>query len=245
MTRENNPRRITPPGGKSVPPQPVRLTRTTSSKTTSSGSSGTPVDKQVEAVRNPPKERIAESAAEKQLAEVTARLQKVLAENRTLTSAAGSTKIEIEQLRRTMVTKQKETEQLQRTAAAAQKEAARASSEAASSEKRRIEAENKVKDLEAEINRLQRQAAESAEKDPLKSLKQVNPAQVTDMISEFEQTLSGSLSGLTVQNVELKLKIAVLPSENNELRIVPVISGIDLKDRDISEFVVRLVPSLR
>src|SRR4030042_6943551 len=196
MTRENKKpaaRRITPVNNSrsGVPRVVKRTTLREESKETTDPT----VDEQVAALKKIPRDRKGKNEFEIRAAETAARLREVLSENVRLSSVTESARKETERYR-----------QLSEKAAAEMKRAVEARQE---SEKQRLEANTTIEELQSEIQSLRSELSRRARSEKRTEYLRVQPDQMAAMISDFEQAVSGSLTGLTLSNLELRLKVAV------------------------------------
>ena len=230
MTRENKKpaaRRITPVNNSrsGVPRVVKRTTLREESKETTDPT----VDEQVAALKKIPRDRIGKNEFEIRAAETAARLREVLSENVRLSSVTESARKETERYR-----------QLSEKAAAEMKRAVEARQE---SEKQRLEANTTTEELQSEIQSLRSELSRRARSEKRTEYLRVQPDQMAAMISDFEQAVSGSLTGLTLSNLELRLKVAVDIEEDRPVLLIPPITGGKIRTDRINELVVRGLPS--
>ena len=186
------------------------------------------VDEQVAALKKIPKDRIGKNEIEIKAAETAARLREVLSENVRLSSAAKSARKETEKYR-----------QLSEKAAEEMKRAIEARNE---SEKQRLEADTMIEVYESEIQTMRRELSRRTLPEKRIEYLRIQPDHIAEMITDFEQALSSSLTGLMLSNLELRLKVAVDTEEDKTVLLLPPISKGKIRSDSINELVVRVFP---
>ncbi len=187
------------------------------------------VDEQVAALKKIPADRIAKNDLEIKAADTAAKLREALSENVRLTSVAETARKETAKYR-----------QLYEQAAGETKRAVEARKE---SERQRLETGGRIEVLQDEIRDLRKELSEKIHPEKRTEYLRIQPDQVAEMISGFEQALSGSLEGLTLSNLELRLKVAVDSEEDNPVLILPPLAKGKIRSDRLSEFIVRVIPS--
>jgi hypothetical protein len=187
------------------------------------------VDEQVAALKKIPADKIAKNELEIKAAETAARLRDVLAENVRLSSVAESAGKETVKYR-----------QLSEKAVEETKRAVEARNE---SEQQRLKADSIIEELRNEIRALRKELSGKIYPEKRTEYLRIQPDRMAEMIADFERTLSGSFTGLMLNNLELRLKVTIDTDENGPVLLVPpVFKGKILSDR-INELVVRASPS--
>jgi hypothetical protein len=206
-----------------------RIVKRTTLQDDSKNATDSTVNEQVAALKKIPADRIGKNEIEIKTAETAARLRDVLSENVRLSSVAESARKETEKYRQLNVKNTEET-----------KKAIEARDE---SEKQRLKAVTVIEELQSEIRILRKELVEKAHTEKRMEYLRVQPDQITAMITEFEHTLSNSLSGLILNNLELRLKVAVDTEQDRPVLLLPpIIKGKVNADR-INELIVRVLPS--
>ncbi len=206
-----------------------RVVKRTTLREESRGTPDSTVSEQVSALKKIPQDRIATNELEIKTAEITARLREVLSENVRLTSVANTARKEAEKYR-----------QLNEKVVAEVKRAVDARNE---SEQQRLEADNKIEKLQSEIQTMRRELSRRAQPGKRTEYLRIQPAQMAEMITDFEKALSESLAGLILKDLELRLKVAVDTEEDEMVLLLPPISKGKIKSDDINELVLRVLPS--
>ena len=206
-----------------------RIVKRTTLRDDSKDTTDTTVDEQVAALKKIPADKIAKNELEIKAAETAARLRDVLAENVRLSSVAESASKETAKYR-----------QLYEKAAEEIKRAVEATNE---SEQQRLKADGIIEELQREIQALRKELSGKTDPEKRTEYLRVQPDRMAEMITEFEQVVSDSLTGLMLSNLELRLKVTIDADEDGPVLLVPPISkGKILPDR-INELVVRALPS--
>ncbi|MFC1946503.1 hypothetical protein ACFLXY_01135 [Chloroflexota bacterium] len=187
------------------------------------------VDEQVAALKKIPKDRIGKNEIEIKAAETAARLQEVLSENIRLSSVAESAR--------------KETEKYRQLSGKAVEKVNRAIEARNESEQQRLQADSVIEVLQSEIQTLHGELSQRTRFEKRKEYLRVQPDQMAEMITDFEQALSDSLTGLMLSNLELRLKVAVDTEEDRTVLLLPPISEGKIRSDSINELVVRVLPS--
>ncbi|MBN2077029.1 MAG: hypothetical protein JW762_15905 [Dehalococcoidales bacterium] len=207
----------------------LRIVKRTTLRNESNDTKDTTVDEQVAALKKIPADEIAKNELEIKAAETAARLREVLAENVRLSSVAKSARKETARYR-----------QLNEKAAEETKRVIEARNE---SEKQRLKADSIIEELRNEIRTLRKELSGKAHSEKRVEYLRVQPEQMAEMITDFEQALSDSLTGLMLSNLELRLKVAVDTEEDRPVFLIPpIFKGKVIPDR-INELVVRVSPS--
>jgi hypothetical protein len=229
MTREKKPvpRRITSMN-KSHSRVPRVVKRTTLRDELRDKTDST-LDEQVAALKKIPEDRIGKNEFEIKAAETAARLRDTSAENVRLSSVAESARKETEKYR-----------QLNKKAAEELKRAVEARRE---SEKQRLNADSMMKELQDEIRTLRNGLSGRKHPEYRTEYLRILPDQIAEMIADFEQVLSNSLTGLMLINLELRLKVVVDTDEDRTVLLVPPIFRGKIRSDSINELVVRVLPS--
>jgi len=230
MTRENKkpaPRRIS--RANNNPSSVPRVVKRTILRDGSKTATDSTVDEQVAALKKIPADRIGKNEIEIKAAETAARLREVLSENAQLSSIAESARKETEKYRQLNVKIVEET-----------KRAVEARNE---TEKQRLKADTIIEELQSEIRTLRKELSEKVHPGERREYLRVQPDQMVAMINDFEYAISNSLSGLILNNLELRLKVAVDTEQDRPVLLLPpIIKGKVNADR-INELIVRVLPS--
>jgi chromosome segregation ATPase len=155
-----------------------------------------------------------------------AQLKALTLENRNLSVTIESTKKELERYRQLSLQAETRVQD-----AIKEREAA---------DKARLAAEKTIQNLQAQNEKLKSQLSASQEAGQAKGETSFLTAdKVARMVSSLSNELAGSMSGLTVKNVEVKLKVAFAGTDDEEAFILPtVLSGPEIKD-NLHEVVLR------
>jgi chromosome segregation ATPase len=203
-----------------------RVVKRTTLRNESRDPTDSTVDEQVAALKKIPADRIAKNELEIKAAETAARLREALAENVRLSSAAESARKETARYR-----------QLYEKTAEDMKHYVDARNE---SEQERRKADSRIEELQDEIQTLRK---ENVHPEKRTEYFRIQPNQVIEMIADFEQVLSSSLTGLMLSNLELRLKVAVDTEDDGPVLVLPPLSKGKIRSDSINELVVRVLPS--
>ena len=187
------------------------------------------VNEQVAALKKIPADRIGKNEFEVKAAETAARLREVQSENMPLASAAESARKETERYR---LLYEKVAEEI--------KHANDARNE---SEKQKLEAGSRIDELQGEIQTLRKEISRGLHPEKRTEYLRIQPDQLAEMISDFEQAFSDSLTGLMLSNLELRLKVAVDTEEGRTVLLVPPVFKGKMRSDSINELIVRILPS--
>ena len=231
MTRENKKpaaRQIKPVNNNrsGVP----RIVKRTTLRDDSKDAADSTVDEQVAALKKMPLDRIGKNELEIKAAETAARLRESLSENVRLSSVAETARKESAKYR-----------QLYEKAADETKRAVDARNE---SEQQRLKADSIIEELRSEIQALRKELSEKLYPEKRTEYLRIQLDRMAEMITEFEQVVSDSLTGLMLNNLELRLKVTIDTDEGRPVLLVPPIyKGKIIPDR-INELIVRASPSI-
>jgi chromosome segregation ATPase len=206
-----------------------RIVKRTTLRDESKDPTDSTVDEQVAALKKIPADRIAKNELEIKAAETAARLRETLSENVRLSSAAESARKEMARYRQLY---EKTTEDM--------KHAVDVRNE---SEQQRLKADSRIEELQDEILTLRRELSARTHPEKRTEYLRVQPDQMAEMIADFEQALSGSLTGLMLSNLELRLKVAVDTEDDGPVLVLPPLSKGKIRSDSINELVVRVLPS--
>ena len=187
------------------------------------------LDEQVAALKKIPVDRIGTSELEIKAAETAARLQEALSENVRLSSVVESVRKETVKYR-----------QLYEKAVEDIKHAIDARNE---SKNQTLKAESMIEELQSEIQTLRKELYQNIRTEKRMEYIRIKPDQMAEMISGFEQTLSNSLTGLMLSNIELRLKVAVDAEDDGPVLVLPPLSKGKIRSDRINEIIVRVLPS--
>ena len=187
------------------------------------------LDEQVAALKKIPVDRIGTSELEIKAAETAARLQEALSENVRLSSVVESVRKETVKYR-----------QLYEKAVEDIKHAIDARNE---SKNQTLKAESMIEELQSEIQTLRKELYQNIRTEKRMEYIRIKPDQMAEMISGFEQTLSNSLTGLMLSNIELRLKVAVDAEDDGPILVLPPLSKGKIRSDRINEIIVRVLPS--
>jgi hypothetical protein len=187
------------------------------------------VDEQVAALKKIPTDKIGKNEFEIKAAETAARLREVLSENVGLSSAVEAAR--------------KETEKYQQLYEKAGEETKQAITTRNESEKQRIKADNLIEKLQSEIQALRKELTEKVSPEKRIGYHRIQPDQVAEIITDFEQALSGSLKNLILSNLELRLKVAIDTEEDKPVFLIPPIFKGKINSDRTNELVIRVLPS--
>ena len=206
-----------------------RVVKRTTLRDESRDKTDSTVDEQVAALKKIPKDRIGKNEIEIKAAETAAKLREVLSENARLSSVAESAR--------------KETEKHRHLSEKAAEEMRRAIEARNESEKQRLKTDSMVESFQSEIQTLRSELSGKTHPEKRTEYLRIQPDQIAVMITDFEQVLSDSLTGLMLSNLELRLKVAVDTEEDRTVLLVPPISKGKIRSDSINELVVRVLPS--
>lgn len=187
------------------------------------------LDEQVAALKKIPADRIGTNELEIKAAETAARLQEALSENVRLSSVVESVRKETVKYR-----------QLYEKAVEDIKHAIDARNE---SKNQTLKAESMIEELQSEIQTLRKELYQNIRTEKRMEYIRIKPDQMAEMISGFEQTLSDSLTGLMLSNIELRLKVAVDAEDDGPILVLPPLSKGKIRSDRINEIIVRVLPS--
>ena len=187
------------------------------------------LDEQVAALKKIPADRIGTNELEIKAAETAARLQEALSENVRLSSVVESVRKETVKYR-----------QLYEKAVEDIKHAIDARNE---SKNQTLKAESMIEELQSEIQTLRKELYQNIRTEKRMEYIRIKPDQMAEMISGFEQTLSDSLTGLMLSNIELRLKVAVDAEDDGPVLVLPPLSKGKIRSDRINEIIVRVLPS--
>lgn len=187
------------------------------------------LDEQVAALKKIPADRIGTNELEIKAAETAARLQEALSENVRLSSVVESVRKETVKYR-----------QLYEKAVEDIKHAIDARNE---SKNQTLKAESMIEELQSEIQTLRKELYQNIRTEKRMEYIRIKPDQMAEMISGFEQTLSNSLTGLMLSNIELRLKVAVDAEDDGPILVLPPLSKGKIRSDRINEIIVRVLPS--
>ena len=220
-------RRITPV--KNNPSSVPRVVKRTTLRDESRDKTDSTVEEQVAALKKIPANRIGKNEYEVKTAEIATRLREVLSENVRLSSVVESARRETKKYRQL---NEKAAEEMTRTIEARNE-----------SDKKRLKTESTIEELQSEIQALHNELSERTHSEQRKEYLRVHPDQMAEMITDFEQALSNSISGLILSNLELRLKVAVETEGDRIILLLPPISKRKIISDRLNEFVVRVLPS--
>ena len=204
----------------------LKIQRTANTK----GEPVSPVEKQVEMVKKLPEDRIAIKPVEEKREVVTEKLNQALAENKKLLAASDSVRKERDAFRLQTEQMRKEMDRLRSTLEAGTREKA--------------EAERTISEIKSEMNYLQALILEMKSNAAKEQDARLEPEKVKMMVADFEKSLSGSLTGYMVKDIELRLKVSVEQHGNDELIMLLAQRDSVVSTERLSDFVVRMIPDV-
>jgi hypothetical protein len=206
-----------------------RVVRRTTLRDESRDTGNASVDEQVAALKKIPRDKIGQNELELKLAETAARLRDALAENARLSSVADSARKETERYRQL---KEKAVEEIKRAVEARNE-----------SEEQRLKAGSRIEGLQDEIRVLRNELSRKTNSEKRGEYLRVQPDQLAGLIADFEQTMSGSFTGLALSNLELKLKVTIETGEERLVLLIPPVTKGNIEPDRVNELVVRVLPS--
>lgn len=220
MTRDNNRiiRKVTKPN-RTGPAQPV-ITRNTSSDGKKAGLAKTSVANQVAAIKTLPMDK---SAVEK-----AGEAENFQVENKQLSDQLKKAQTDIQYYRSVLESSQQE---LKTTI-----------DQCNLTEHYRLAAESELLDLKFEVKELRKKIAELEKKAQSETTVPVSAENVGNILTDFERSLSSTLAGFIVKDIELNLKTDILQKQDQATFVIPI-KGTSATSRDTDgNITVRIIP---
>lgn len=213
-----------------VQPERVTIQRVNSDKDIKSSGAVESVSKQVAALKKIPKEIVREKPEQENVPELQKSLQKALAEHQKMSATLDSAK--------------KESERLQATIDRLNQEIKNGKSLEASNEKSLVIAEKEIHELQSEIIILNNQISAIKNQQVQVEDSILKPDQVSSMMDDIRNNLSGDLPGLLVKEIELRLNVQIKQRGENDVILIPVTRETAINKTN-GEFVLRMMPLRR